>query len=504
MIFASLSKKSSFEISPTARLALSEWVRTLVIRHRIDLDLGAITLVGFLLFTPYALFSLNTFLRDAGEAIYEYRLGIGTPFAGGPGWPVVVNYLRWLSGGSGLGLPFFIILAVGILLGLRYRFGATIACLAYPALLLFIMAQSKAGDLRNLVPATPFFALLIASSIDLMADASKAMTAKMATPRRMSNILGSFAWIALATGLVGATVPLVQNTVEILRWNDTRNQALTWVSQHVPPGTTIAVQDAVHIQPSALAKLPYKFVTIPTTDLSQANETGATYLITTYATEIWNEVPTPLLSSFQSEENYLAVACFQNHSPITRITWLSDETDMAFAQSRGAALDSVIVSPPVQVRQVVGAPAKTVDCESADPFPLLMRNLLEDNPQSSDFNARPFNIDQQHRMALVEQPPGDVSASINLPRDPILTGAVALSPHGSGTPAGDNIHFIIDVTGTSGERIRALDILRNPKQSSDVGRWKSFSVNLAEFSEQTVTISLRTETKNSGSSDAVG
>jgi hypothetical protein len=280
--------------------------------------------------------------------------------------------------------------------------------------------------------------------------------------------------------------------------------ALDWLTANVPAGTTIAVQDAVHFQPHDLARLPYTVTTVPTADLARARETGAQYLITTYAFRIWNPTDASMFKTFREIESYPAVACVWNEVPRRDVTWRDDEPAIAFLESQGAALDSVIVSPPLQIRALGPPPEQAADCRHHNPFPPLMRQLLEEHPHGSAFNSTIFYLEEQRRTVLFQHPPSEVSTRLRLPDDAQLRGAVTLHPSVWRPDAGDGVRFIVEVQAPGGTRERVLDLWTDPKQDPADRRWKPFTIDLRRYAQQEVTIVLRTEPGADGRADMAG
>ncbi len=465
---------------------------------------------GFLIFNPYALLALDEFLRDIGTVLFQYRNHIGTPFAGEPGWPAVAHFLRWLASGIGLGMPLTVLMLVGLLLGLRWRTRATLIAAAYPLLLLLEM-QSSEAPVRGFVSGAPFYAILAAIGVELLSLGLLEAVKRARRPGRVpaANLLRAS---LLCVGLVGALLNLLPDTLSTLRWRDTRVQVLDWIESNVPAGEKIAVQDSIHFQPADLERLPYEFVTIRMEDLATARESGARYLITTYAMRRWSIGEDGLLSGdaffrgYVDARRFSPVACFWNDTEIRDFYWDGDEMAFTRLETLGAAQDSVIVSPPLQVRAVdAAAHAAVDDCSAGNPFSLLVRQVFESNAQTALVNVAAFNIDERRIPVLFEHPPSEVSAKITVPDGAVLSGAVALSPDVWHPDAGDGVRFVLELQpAPSAARERLLDIWTDPKNNPADRAWKSFSLDLSRFSGQKVTIFLRTEPGADSRADSAG
>ncbi|MDO8673850.1 MAG: glycosyltransferase family 39 protein [Dehalococcoidia bacterium] len=203
-------------------------------RQRSPVNLGLVAAiaffaVGFFLGTPYALLDLPNFLKGFAAEIAHYSLGHET-YEGSNNlvWYFQTVLISWDSVALVFGL------AGAIICVLRRR-GPHYLLIAFPLVYIWWMGRFVVHFERNLVPLTPFVALLAAVFIDLPL-------------RRLAMSWRLFRPVAalLVVCLVGlAITPSLLGIVEfndLLTAKHPKTIAAEWANSNLPHGSKIAVE----------------------------------------------------------------------------------------------------------------------------------------------------------------------------------------------------------------------------------------------------------------------
>ena len=120
-----------------------------------------VSVVGFLIGTPYALLAVSDFLNGMAQEIGHYGIhGHGSSTVD-PGWPHAQRYLGWMVGpGGGVALTAAGIAGAGVMLATRWR--AALVVLVFPAGFLTLMLGQRVAAFSNMLVTPAFFAIAAA------------------------------------------------------------------------------------------------------------------------------------------------------------------------------------------------------------------------------------------------------------------------------------------------------------------------------------------------------
>ena len=126
-----------------------------------------VSVVGFLIGTPYALLAVSDFLNGMAQEIVHYGIrGHGSSTVE-PGWPHAQRYLGWMMRpGGGVALTAAGIMGAGVMLATRWR--AAIIILVFPAGFLTLMLGQRVAAFSNMLVTPAFFAIAAACLVQLV------------------------------------------------------------------------------------------------------------------------------------------------------------------------------------------------------------------------------------------------------------------------------------------------------------------------------------------------
>jgi 4-amino-4-deoxy-L-arabinose transferase-like glycosyltransferase len=203
---------------------------------------------AFLLGTPYALLDLPRFLNDYARLAAVFA----ADRAGEPGWLIYLKHLRIALASPALVLAFAGLAAACWHLVRGPDRVRWVLLVTFPLIYFFVMAGSYQIYGRYMVPIFPFAALLAA--IGVMAVVR--VLCRTNAPRRLCT--------AIAMGLVvivlaGPTTASIASARDLGRVR-TVELAYRWITEHVPPGSKIAIEAGALVLPDAR----YRAVFVPT------------------------------------------------------------------------------------------------------------------------------------------------------------------------------------------------------------------------------------------------
>jgi 4-amino-4-deoxy-L-arabinose transferase-like glycosyltransferase len=199
------------------------------------------SLLGFLLATPYALLTFDSFVAGIRRQYDTY-----TPAPGKPDqtWPLL-DYLDFFWSDGLRPLPFLsALLGIGTVIARRDRAGLVILAFI-PTQVLFFLAQNRHFS-RNLLPVTPL--LLLFAAIGIVAAAT-ALTKRLTRLRasQIGRTGDQTAWVgclaAVAISAIVISDPLL-SAIELTSFEaqpDSKVRSANYVRERLPPGAPIAV-----------------------------------------------------------------------------------------------------------------------------------------------------------------------------------------------------------------------------------------------------------------------
>lgn len=207
-------------------LLAAAWVQRsehkLYVRLAIPIIATGVTLV---MASPYLLLDYQTVLRDlAGEARPAHLSATG-----GNALQNLWFYMSRVFAGS-MGIIGAALVAIGLfLIPSRWPLFAKVVYPGMITLLISISVQNLVWE-RWAVPLLPFAAIAVAAAITILAD----------------RLQGRTKGLVLAAFLLGTLVPTITATYArtMMRANDTRQAAATWLHTHADPSASVLVEHA--------------------------------------------------------------------------------------------------------------------------------------------------------------------------------------------------------------------------------------------------------------------
>jgi hypothetical protein len=256
---------------------------------------GLTSIVSYLLVSPYTFLEREEFWADFSENLESARVGfqgLDLDPAGG-----AVFYLKSLI--WGFGWPLFVVFLMAVLFALWRRRRADLLLLTLPLLGFFYMQRQEMYFMRWLLPFLPPITVLAAETIRLgvrQVDRwMQGLTSPYQSPvtsRQMSVFFRQSTHHSPLILIVLLTLPstyVAYQAGQIFGRFDTRSEALVWVRQNIPSGSSLAVEllSPPWGPPLAMPGLevgPYDYAPVPDggvaeIDLQQYHDWGVQYII---------------------------------------------------------------------------------------------------------------------------------------------------------------------------------------------------------------------------------
>ena len=194
--------------------------------------------VTFLAAMPYALLDLPAFLNGLAFDAWHYGTAGHVGFNDEPGLTQLKNYANHLT--SEFGLFGAVLATIGIVAAFRRDWRRCLLFLAFPVLLLTLLAGQRVIFTRNVLPIHPLYA--VAGGYGLVVLHGWCVQWLPRWSRRLGGPVGNVAVLLL---LVALTLPASRIIEHASVAPDSRNLARDWVVEHLPAGWTIVVPSAL-------------------------------------------------------------------------------------------------------------------------------------------------------------------------------------------------------------------------------------------------------------------
>lgn len=237
---------------------------------------GVVSLICFLLTSPFVVLDYSEFRRDLTRQLNDYAAGAHGDITGA--WPIryYLDFYRERALGTFAGL-----LALwGTIALLRRRDWRVFVLWALVLAMLGVFLPQGNHWMRNLLPTqAPLFALAGAGAADLLHRLQRG------TPRFVLVPLGA---ALLAILLLPSTSEALQYERQLAR-GDSRTQALGWIEANVPPGVQIAAElkPVPGVGEPRWTEVEY----LPQHDLAWYRRQGYAYVIA--SSDTWRQLTLP-------------------------------------------------------------------------------------------------------------------------------------------------------------------------------------------------------------------
>jgi hypothetical protein len=179
-------------------------------------------LIGaFLLFTPFALIDVQTFLADVLAESQHLRAG----HAGLSDQVGLIYHLRY-SLYYGVGLPVLILAIVGTVVALRNHLSTVVALLAFPIVFYLVAGTSKTTFVRYAVPLTPYLCIVAGIGLTYSLD-------------RVRRGLPLAVLIAATLAVASPSLYRIYRMDGLLALQDSRVTAERWITANVTKRSTL-------------------------------------------------------------------------------------------------------------------------------------------------------------------------------------------------------------------------------------------------------------------------
>ena len=189
-----------------------------------------VSVVGFLIGTPYALLAVSDFLNGMAQEIVHYGIhGHGSSTVE-PGWPHAQRYLGWMMrSGGGVALTAAGIAGAGVMLATRWR--VALVVLVFPAGFLTLMLSQRVAAFSNMLVTPAFFAIGAACLVQLL------FQYRARLPRAAGLALAPACVVVLAAQ---PTLGALEDRREALA-PETRHLASAWLLEQAEPAPETAM-----------------------------------------------------------------------------------------------------------------------------------------------------------------------------------------------------------------------------------------------------------------------
>jgi hypothetical protein len=192
---------------------------------------GLVAAISYIVVSPYTLLEREEFWADFSENLESAKIGfqgLDLDPAGG-----AIFYLKGLI--WGFGWPLFLLLLGAVAVALWRRRREDVLLVSLPLLGFFYMQRQEMYFVRWLMPFLPPLAVLAGETLHY----GVVKTLKVLKTFRVSD---RWLTVGVAGLLVLPSFYMAVRANSIWRRLDTRTQALAWIRQNVPPGSTVAAE----------------------------------------------------------------------------------------------------------------------------------------------------------------------------------------------------------------------------------------------------------------------
>ncbi|HEX2033725.1 MAG TPA: hypothetical protein VHS99_06050 [Chloroflexota bacterium] len=119
-------------------------------------------------------------------------------------------------------------------------------------------------------------------------------------------------------------------------------------------------------------------------------------------------------------------------------------------------------------------------------------------------DVRDETIGGHRRRWLYMHPPSEVHVQLDLPPRAVFQTGLGVDPHGWVEPDADGVRFLLEITDAAGARATLLDQVVQPQVHPHDRGWRFAAVDLEAYAGQRVTLTLRTEGRDTPLFDWAG
>ncbi|MHB0913625.1 MAG: ArnT family glycosyltransferase [Armatimonadota bacterium] len=221
-LFAGLAAATKYNLGLVVLAPIAAHLAARKSRSALKLPLTpTLAVIGFLAGTPGVILNTPKFLADFTYELHHASTGHGLVFVGtGLGWVYHIAH----SLAPGMGVPMLLLAAVGVLHALRKRTPADVALLAFLLVYFLVIGAAQVRFARYVIPILPVLSIFAARLVAEML--------KMKRP-----VAGYAVCVGVALYTAACSVALCG----MFARPDTRDLAVRWVRETVPPGITIGL-----------------------------------------------------------------------------------------------------------------------------------------------------------------------------------------------------------------------------------------------------------------------
>jgi hypothetical protein len=186
----------------------------------------AAMVAAFVAAVPYSLIDIPGFLNGVGYEVFHYASG-HAGFAGDPGIPQLVYYLKHFAAEFGYPICLLALLGIGACAYGEWR--AAVVASILPAALLWLLTTQRVHFTRNALPIQPFVAMFAAYGVVIVHGWLGGLASRRGLTRRRVNLSA-----VTAVVLFLAVVPFWRYREHVRDRIDSRNVARAWVADNLP------------------------------------------------------------------------------------------------------------------------------------------------------------------------------------------------------------------------------------------------------------------------------
>ena len=221
--------------------------------------------VSFLAAVPFAILDLPAFLNGLAFDVWHYGSAGHVGFNDEPGLTQLTNYATHFT--NEFGLVGAVLATVGSVAAFRRDWRRCVLFLAFPVLLVTLLAGQRVIFTRNVLPIHPLYAVAIGYGFIVLNGWFMRWL-----PRWSHRLGGSVGKVAVLLTLIALTLPARRIVEHASVTPDSRNLARDWILHNLPDGWTIVIPSSLGFDARGLGDRDFFIEEVDVTTLQEQKD----------------------------------------------------------------------------------------------------------------------------------------------------------------------------------------------------------------------------------------